>query len=196
MTWQPPRDEVFPWFERLWDEYKRYCLTVSVRWMALSIETTAYAWWLCEQTQARRVVDLGSGFSSYMLRLYQQDHPDVEVMSVDDNPEWLAKTEKWLARHDLPTDGLVTPDEFLQSDGWDVVIYDYSGGEIRDAMMEPTVARAAADGFVIFDDAQAIVHHLMAVDACRRHGMALFSLVEQTMDDVGRHAVLGHRVGP
>ena len=195
MNLQPDREETHHLFERLFPVYREYCTSVSVRWMALSIETCVYTWWLCEQTKPKRLVDLGSGFSSYVLRLYQSEHDDVEVVSVDDSPEWLEKTARFLKKHHLPTDGLLGPDEFLATSGYDLAIYDYSGGEIREAFMAPTMERMNDDGFVILDDANHIVHYLWMAKATRDRGWALYSLVEQTLDQVERHAVLAHR-GP
>jgi hypothetical protein len=53
---QPSRGEVLPFFERLVPAYREYCTSVSKRSMALSIESAAYLWWVCDQVKARSVV--------------------------------------------------------------------------------------------------------------------------------------------
>lgn len=198
MNFQPSRDLIEPLYEAAFPKYKEYCLTVSSRGMAISLETICYVRWLCEATAAKRVADLGSGFSSYILRQYQADplsRPDVEVVSVDDSEEWLGRTERWLKVNCLPADGLIGPDEWVASgDPFDVILYDYSGGEMREAFMEAAVKRLAPDGFLIFDDAQHLTHHLFMAHTARSYGLALFDIVEQTYDQVGRHAVLAHRI--
>jgi predicted O-methyltransferase YrrM len=195
MNFQPARAEMIHLHEEMFPKYKEYCLTVSERGMAVSIETMVYMRWLCEALDAKRVADLGSGYSSFVLRQYQATHPGVEVVSVDDSPEWLDKTAEWLKANDLPTDGLIGPDEWRAGLGsFDVILHDYAGGTDREDFMPAAAARLAPDGFLIFDDAHHLPHRIFMAATARDHGLALFDLFEQTLDLGMRHAVVAHRI--
>lgn len=191
---QAERDDIFPLFERLWPNYREYCLTVSRRGMAASIETCAFVVWLCGQKKARRVADLGSGFSSFALREYAALTGGVHVSSVDDNKTWLKATANYLAGHGLSTDGLIHSEQWRTQDGlYDVIFYDFAGGAVREEWMPVAVSRLAPDGVIVFDDAQHPSHHLKMAEVSRAAGLALFDIYQQTIDEVGRYAVMAHR---
>lgn len=190
---QPSRDLIRPYAEDLWADYREYCLTVSRRGMAASIESCAYLWWLCDTVDARTVADCGSGFSSYTLRRYAQGK-DVEVVSVDDSPEWLARTAEFLTGHHLPATGLVGPVEWAANDlRFDVVFYDYSGGDAREENMALAASKVADGGVIVFDDAQHAGHYKRMTEVCRDERMHLFDVRSQSADEVGRFAAMGVR---
>jgi hypothetical protein len=67
--------------------YDEYLLTMST--MAPSMQTLKLLLELC--TNGSGVLDLGSGFSSFMLRYYADDI-GLNICTVDDSKEWLSKT--------------------------------------------------------------------------------------------------------
>ena len=73
-------------YETLYEKFmKNTTSTVSSKGMALSLETAALVLLLCEIKQPKTIVDLGSGFSSYVLRKWAQGAKhDVVVWSVVD----------------------------------------------------------------------------------------------------------------
>jgi predicted O-methyltransferase YrrM len=191
VTLQPARDTIRPYFERLVPAYREYCLNVSRRSMALSIETCAYLWWLCDELQATAVADLGSGFSSYVTRMYAADAAhDVRVVSVDDNAHWLANTRRFLTDHNLSVDGLHDESWRHTSHQYDVICHDYASGDIRNEWMVVAVEHRSMDGVLVFDDAQNRNHHFNMAETARRFGLRLFDVYEQTVDEVGRYATL------
>lgn len=190
----PSRDEMVPIYEALYLPHKEYVRTVSPRGMALSIDLCVYAWWLAEHTNALRVADLGSGFSSYLLRRYALERRGVEVASVDDSEEWLGRTEKFLVEHDVPTGNLWGPDEFRSyPELFDLIVHDYSSGEEREAMMVHAADHLAPGGFILFDDAQHEGHRMAMCATARMYGFELLDVWEQTVDRVGRFGLLARR---
>jgi len=189
MTLQPSRELIRPYFDRLVPAYRAYCTTVSKRSMALSIETCAFLWWLCVELDAHAVADLGSGFSSYVLRLYasEADHL-VLVASVDDNDDWLTKTRDFMVGQGLDPKGLFGDEWRDHPAQYDVICHDYSSGDRRDEWMLIAAEHLAPGGVLLFDDAQNVRHHWAMAEAARRNGLRLFDVYEQTVDEVGRYA--------
>jgi hypothetical protein len=192
---QPSRGEVLPFFERLVPAYREYCTTVSKRSMALSIESAAYLWWVCDHVKARSVADLGSGFTSYVVRSYAATADrEVTVSSVDDAPYWLRQTADFLTSQNQSTAGLVRHDVWRAQDvKWDVIVHDIGGGELREEWMTVAAKHLAWDGVLIFDDAQNRSHHMEMGRVAREFGLRLFDVYEQTVDEVGRFATVAHR---
>jgi hypothetical protein len=189
----PPRSEVQPYFDALVDAYRLYCGKVSPRSMAIAIETAAYAWWLCEDRKAVAVCDLGSGFTSYMLRCYA-DHAKVVVHSVDDSSYWLNRTVGFCQAADFDTDGFLLTADWLAGDQmYDVIVHDYASGETRNKFAAHAATRLKHGGCVVFDDVQNYDHHHAFADVCRQHGLTFVDVFDQTVDEIGRYAGVGWR---
>lgn len=192
MRLQPDREAIFPHVGPLIEPYREYCLTVSKRGMAASLETCAYLMWLCHELQPGSVVDYGSGFTSYVLRSYaaSQDRP-VRVVSVDDNEGWLVKTGTFLGRHGLSQSGLMLLDEWLARDEmFDLAIYDLGGGEVRNEHMLRATQLA---GTILYDDAQAPQHHFRMAEVAQECGMVLLDVYRQTLEITCRYAAVATR---
>lgn len=173
--------------------YSDYVDTVSDPSWALSLETAAYLGFVCDVLRPTRLLDTGSGFSSFVFRRYANDahHTRVDVVSVDDDPAWLARTAAFLRRHRLPTDRLVTwPSELVGTGCYDLVCHDLASGALRDSSMGPVLRCVARPrGVVVIDDAH--VHGPHARREARTAGLTLFSLRDRTLDRFGRFALLG-----
>lgn len=187
---QPGRAEIAPFYDRLLPAYKYYCLNVSRRGMAMSIEACAYLWWLCEEVEAKSVADFGSGFSSYTLRCYAEGR-DVTVTSVDDNRHWLKATREFLTLQGMSPDGVHWSETYKPDVVFDVLTWDFAGGETREAGMRPILD---IGNIVLFDDAQHATHHTCMANAARDAGFALLDVYSQTIDEVGRYDALAVRL--
>jgi predicted O-methyltransferase YrrM len=137
--------------------YRQYVREVSSPDHAASLEVSVYLDVVCRARQAKRMLDTGSGFSSYVLRRYAMEHPGAEVVSADHSSEWLGKTRDFLATKDVSVDGLITWEAVEQQppQAFDVIFHDVAGGDVREDGM-PIVARLLRPGgCIVFDDA----HH-------------------------------------
>ena len=178
--------------------YRSYVETVSPDSMAVSFETACMLLHLCRSTRATSVVDLGSGFSSCVLRIHAStSDQSVAVVSVDDQPEWLDRTAEFLNQHELDTGGLTTWADFgLRDPGdYDVVFHDLAGGDVREMAMPVAAANVAADGVILFDDAQHPGHRQRMYEVGAGAEFALYSLRRWTFDQYQRYALLGVRPG-
>jgi len=172
---------------QIWAAYEDYTNTVSEKGMAIGLRSAAFIYVLCDTLKPARMVDFGSGFTSYVLRLFPGT-----VVSVDDSPEWLDKTRDFLARHDMPTDGLVLIDDFKPA-RFDFIVYDYAGGDTRDRKYGWVTDMLEDGGVIYYDDAHHDSHRAHMHSACAARQMNLFGLVEATKDDYGRYGAVGCR---
>jgi predicted O-methyltransferase YrrM len=175
--------------------YAEYVSAVSTPIEAASLEVCAYLAFLCDELRPQRVMDAGSGFSSYVLRRYQLAHPETTVVSVDDAAPWLDRTAAFLEQHGVGTEALIPWDEFTRGreDDFDIVFHDLAHGSAREAGMPLVTARVAAGGCVVFDDANLASHRAAMRRAAGGAGMAQYSLRQWTHDRYGRFSMLAVR---
>lgn len=172
--------------------YQKYVTNVSPAGMAISFQLTKLAWSVCRAVQPRRILDLGSGFSSYIFRRYASEAQCVpDVWSVDDDPAWLEKTRTFLKCRGLSTKNLVTWDEFYNDNpgSYDLILHDLGSLEVRSQTFEHVVSACAPGGVVILDDIQ--YYHMFPFP--RLDTMASFhycSLRALTVDRFGRYSAL------
>jgi predicted O-methyltransferase YrrM len=166
--------------------YIDYCQHVSKRSMAISIETATFVAHLCRRRRVQMVADLGSGFSSYVLRRYSP-----AVTSIDDSSEWLDRTTAFLRKYGLHQGMLVGWDEWTADDDrYDLIVHDFSSGELREQSMWTAAGRLAPGGMVVFDDAQHDGHRAAMGDVAEAFGMQLTLMRDLTLDAVGRYAAV------
>src|SRR5262245_35480678 len=72
--------------------YEYYIKEVSTSKMAVSLNTAIILYMFCEALVPKQIIDLGSGFSSFVLRSYASQSGNCMVYSVDDNQDWLDRT--------------------------------------------------------------------------------------------------------
>lgn len=181
-AWQNARQALQP-------HHDRYVRTVSTPAMAVSLDTAILLHLLCVDARPRRLIDLGSGFSSFVLRRYAKGS-GAAVTSVDDNAAWLERTVAYLAEHQLSTERVLPWDDFVAqpAEPFDLVFYDFSSMPIR----RQNLARAldwGAGGIVVLDD----LHKDGYADATRmlldqRPDLVLLPAEGHTADRLGRHA--------
>lgn len=115
---------------RLAPAYRRYVAEVSIPIMAVSLELALFLDVLVRGTGPRRALDLGSGFSSYVLRL--PGGPG-EVWSADDAPEWLERTRGFLLREGLGAQNVVAWEALRRNppEPFDLVLHDLGTMDTR-----------------------------------------------------------------
>lgn len=184
---RPSRAELAAIAEELRPPYERYVRDVSESGMAASLETSCYLAHLCRAFAPASACDLGSGFSSYVLRRYAQS-----AVSVDDSPEWLERTGQFLAAEGMPLGGLLSWDQIRTSTSrFRIVLHDLAGGEVREATMPDAVRLLDASGVIVLDDAQHDGHRARMRQVAREKGLRLFSLHALTVDSIGRWSIVG-----
>ncbi len=171
--------------------YGTYTQDVSPNNMAVSLQTAAYFLFLLRALKAKRAVDFGSGFSSYVLGKYASGQGQyIDAVSVDDSPEWMERTGEFLASAHLYTE-LMSWEHYQNTHHQhDVALYDLGNGEVREAGMELVARRTRPGGVVLFDDAQHEGHRNRMQEVAAKFRWDLFFLTEYTTDQYGRFTAL------
>jgi len=179
--------------ESLRPHHTQYAACVSPAWMTISLELAAFLQALCARRRPARVVDLGSGFSSFALRQYQQQaDPAPEVWSVDDDDTWLDATRRFLEYHELATDHLALWDTFIADEPgrFDLVVHDLGSLRVRRETLRQVVALAAPGGIVVIDDVNYGSLRRYAQRTLADLGAPHHMLEAATRDCFGRYAML------
>ena len=185
----PSRQTLEPLFSDLEPAYVEYVETVS-RWEhAISLTTASLFLWILDQVEPTSILDLGSGFTSYVSRKYVADTGrDVAVLSVDTDQKWLAKTADFIAHQELPVGEFGLADGVDTDRRFDVIIHDLANGDVREEWMPIAVSMLTDRGVIVFDDMQDRTHHWYACRASHDAGMTLLDAFEATCDPIARFA--------
>lgn len=171
--------------------FARYSDGISSVPAAVSVETAAVLQALCGFLRPSAIVDLGSGFSTYVLAKYASSH-DARVVSVDDDQYWTGKAAAF-----LHSEGITAPVEFIGTSElpryramFDFSFYDIGDMTARLATLPSALDLLKPHGVMILDDA-----HKETVEAEYRRviedrSWSVYSLSSVTMDQWGRFALI------
>lgn len=179
--------------EKITPFYKDYVTTTSSEIMAMSFELAIFVLALCEITKPRKILDLGSGFSSFCFRYWIENYsPNSEVLSVDDASEWLDKTREFLLRNHLKDNQLITWDELIKGDygKFDLVFYDFGSFPVRKNSLSRVLDFSSRPSMVILDDMHSAEYGLHVKETLKERKMESFSIRRYTYDKFTRYAYL------
>lgn len=172
--------------------HKSYTNEVSRADMAASLELSAFLLAWCRVKKPERLLDLGSGFTSYVFRLYAREEPGVYVTSVDDDEIWLEKTRDFLIKHRLSTQAMTPLSGLLTNRSphqpFDLVVQDMNFVEVRIGYTSTALDLAKGGGTVIFDDTHKPDYRRRLLSCLMLSKNAIYSLKELTLDSYGRYA--------
>lgn len=197
--WTRRYDELAaPVVERLQPDHVDYCTRIGHPNHAASVELAAFLVTLCDALvetgePPRRVVDLGSGFTSFVLRCWAHQQPDgPEVWSVDDSSEWLEKTRGYLVEKGCSTDHLYTWSDFRERAPYDfdIVVHDLGTMDVRARTLSEVIELARPGGLIVLDDVHKPDYRRFAIEELARHELEVISLKAITRDALTRYAYL------
>ena len=196
---EPLPDRLAPEFDawrelqrKLEPAYKRYVEEVSDPAWAASIQLAAFLWHVSRVTEPTSILELGSGFTSYVFRRYAEEHGAVTVLSADNSEEWLAKTAEFLRDFGSRDDGLILLDklhEVAVEGGYGLVFNDVLG-TLRVDMMAAAMRFRSPEGIVVVDDAHREPDRWSVMKCARRDGLEVYDLRPWTIDLYGRWGLL------
>lgn len=176
-------------------KYDQYINEVSRAEMAASYECVNLLNRVCRLFSYKKLLDLGSGFSSFTFRQYALSDPTIRVWSVDDDAKWIEKTRDYLYQQKVSTENLMMLDEFIAGNekDFDLIFLDLNFVEVRKNFIKLAVERCKPGGIIIFDD----VHkNDFMYDVLRQTSdlsVQLYDIKSLTLDEFGRFALLGKK---
>lgn len=101
-----------------------------------------------------RVLDLGSGMTTIILRELQKEQDDMLVVTTDTSTRWLRTTEAELVRDQLRTDHCFEQDAFIAAtwEPFDLVSVDCDNLAYRLSIVPLLVQWCAPRGILVLDD--------------------------------------------
>jgi len=177
----------------LGSHYAEYVATVSDPVMAVSLELACFLAVGCELLAPRTILDLGSGYSSFVFRRYAAlASPTPEIVSVDDDVGWLERTHDYLIKKGMPTGKLTTWDAFVASGPgrFDLILHDLGTMETRRRTLRQVLGFADAQGVVVLDDVDKPGYGTYARRLVKAAGLRGYSLKSYTLDWLGRYSML------
>jgi predicted O-methyltransferase YrrM len=183
--------------------YGKYVAAFSTPEMAVSLETSLFVYVLAKATRARRILDLGSGFSSYVLRLYSVDAgSDIVVYSVDDDKGWLARTREFLSLSRLREDLLLDWQAFQQVTGvrFDLIFHDLGNMTLRAQSLPFVISLLDPRGVLVLDDMHKtgtgleVGYPRLARRTVRQAGLSILSARQYTLDRYKRYCEIALRL--
>lgn len=172
--------------------YSRYTTSISSAEMAVSLELCACLYSFCYILKPSKILDMGSGLSSFIFRTYQKEVSNVSVFSIDDNKEWLDKTRQFLFTHDLNTENIYSLHEFsvMQESSFDLLFHDLNFVEERIKHVDELAGRASGKAFLIFDDVHKGHYYSALIKKLKLNNLSYFSLKKYTLDKFNRFSIL------
>lgn len=168
--------------------YRRYVQHVSVTDMAVSLEAASFLWAMCVGLDPKSILDLGSGFSSFVFRFYAKSR-STNVWSVDDDPCWLTRTRDYLAAVDVSTDCLILWNALLATkDEFELVFHDLGSMQFRGRTLRHVLARTAChSGVLVLDDVHKEEYQVPMRDALANCRCRYLDAKAFTLDGFGRY---------
>jgi glycosyltransferase involved in cell wall biosynthesis len=178
---------------RLFKIYRTYVSTISLEDHAVSWEAARYLLQAVQEAKPKRILDLGSGYSSLIFRTYQAKFaPETTVVSVDDDAEWLGKTKAFLQANDVSTEHCITWTEFLNAyanQSYDFILYDMGNMYTRAENLTKIVDVMQPTGSLIIDDVHFSFYAMVVFEVIGNYRLRLQSLKRETLDKYCRYAV-------
>jgi predicted O-methyltransferase YrrM len=179
--------EAAEWVEPMLEDYlSRYNRR---RDTAIAIEGALALVRACAEKMPRRILDLGSGFSSVIFREWaRRQSARIEVVSTDDNPGWLAVTQLELAERGFDPRSCIAQASFEvwpERGRFDLLFVDWSGVESRAERLDDILEWATSGALVVFDDYHFDVFAAKLREACEERALEL-AVDVASLDGFGR----------
>ena len=160
--------------------YADYVGHVSPDPIAIALPLAVFLGVLRDQLRPRRILDLGSGFSSYVFRAHARARDDSAgaVWSIDESRPWLDKTRAFLQQHDADAPHLATWDEFTATAPapFDLILQDFATLDARRAMLDRVIDLCRPGGLIVIDDMHVPGYRRATLRALDRRRLDYFSL--------------------
>jgi predicted O-methyltransferase YrrM len=182
---------------RFGSAYREYVERISAPDFAVSEELASFLYALCQTIRPQRILDLGSGFSSFIFRSYARDVAGVTVWTVDDDSTWLARTGNFLGAAGLSTERISLWSEYQRRPAQpvDLVFHDLGTMATRLSLLAAATNNCRVGGIVVLDDMHKEEYSPHARTLLDTSGFEYVDAREYTLDQFGRFAGVAGRSG-
>ncbi len=181
--------------DRYLKDYEYYVENVSCAGHAVSFEQVLFMRGLCDLIKPKRVLDLGSGFSSYIFRDYAASGKDIVVWSIDNDSAWLQKTKDYLEEKNISSDNLVLWQDFIKGkrEPFDLILHDMGDMAFRQSELNQVLNMAKPGGLVILDDVHKRIYGRYLKQLFKRSNIRYYNLHSFTYDPLCRYSFMVHK---
>jgi len=169
-----------------------YTTSVSDTLNAVSLRQVALLAFLIRARPVSRVLDTGSGFSSFVLGREAKRKENVTHLAVEDNEFWRGRTKEFFRENGLPPENVISWKAF-QADAsfcdFDLVFHDLGNMTTRILSLSQIESRLSPSGWLILDDMHKPTYCPHALRMLGERWIAQ-SVVDLTLDEVGRFAYI------
>ena len=175
--------------------YNEYVSGVSSPLISLSLNRAAFCFLLSKAVGARKILDLGSGFSTYTFKRYCTEYTG-DIISVDDSKQWLKITADFLASHQLNTEGLMTLTDFINDKcltryPFDLCLLDIGDFSLRQQLLPELINAARMNNAVlVVDDFHVGAYRSFVFETCKKFGVHIYSARKYTRRRLSHAAVI------
>ncbi len=170
--------------------YNEYINVISTPRMALSFESSILFYILISNLKPQKILDLGSGFSSFVIRYTLKEY-DIksEVTSIDDNEFWLAKSRDFVRDKNLEINTFILWDDFLVTDiqKYDFISHDLGTMDIRRKTLDSIIDYLKPEnGILLLDDMHKRKYREYVLENIKTLRIKKFDFRRYTLDSFGR----------
>lgn len=138
-------------------DHHQYISEISAPLISISYKQAQFLLRLVASLSPESILDLGSGFSTYIFALYNKciSANKVNIVSVDESSFWLKATTDFLAQKHLNVDRVTTYEEYLENNikgKYEFYFVDIGGFELHLEIIESLLQNSNHDYFIVVDD--------------------------------------------
>lgn len=185
--------EIMKKLKPFYEKYTNGPNAISTDGMSISLELATFIYYLCNTYKFKTLMDRGSGFSSFVLRLYAEEQDfNVEVYSIDDNREWLNKTKNFLKENNLSIKKMYMWNWFYgrykNKIKFDFMLEDAKKKLRVETSNEFTSFMDKENGVILWDDAKP--HNGLITNQAIKLNINKYDIKKYTIDKYGRYGVI------
>lgn len=170
-----------------------YVSNYSAPLISMSLNRGAFFYFFCKKLKPKHILDLGTGFSSYIFRYYQKEvNPNAVVYSVDDSKFWLDETKVFLSSYQLPTDNLITLEESKRDKitKYDLIFLDIGDIPLRIQLLPSLIEKVKQGSMLLIDDFHSPHYRKEIETMCTKMDVKCYSLRKVTRTRLSHNAIV------
>lgn len=169
-----------------------YIQNYSAPLISLSLKRAAFFYFFCQLIRPKKILDLGSGFSTYVFKLYLQNANTGQLISVDDSSFWLKETERFLHNYQLDGKGLTDWNSFKKeaNSAFDLIFLDIGDLDFRLQILPDLLQSVHKGALLLIDDFHVPAYRKAILKCCSDQALECFSLRKVTRTRLSHNALV------